>query len=348
MPFIGKQLLCRLFSDTPIGLANASLLRKTVTNNRHFRRLSGRRLSRSYHLVPNNRLTVENAKQFWLKAFIEEKVAEPRCSIDHLLAFVLGSRNISVIEDEKDRILPAEKILLLNKLATERFSQVPIQYILGEWDFLELTLKMKRPVFIPRPETEDLVILARSLLSPGACRSLEIGSGTGAISLALLNGHKQLRCTSIDASLAAANLTRENSELLHLSDRLEIIHATLEENGIVAIPHLLMENRFDLVVSNPPYIPSEEVAHLDPGITLYEDRLALDGGNIDGTRTIEMILKQSPSWLKPGGYTVLEIDSRQVSKIASIVNEMDAFSHFQVRKDSFGVDRFIVVQLKCF
>ena len=96
------------------------------------------------------------------------------------------------MECKKDSILPPDKIALLNKLANQRFSRVPVQYIIKEWDFLELTLKMNPPVFIPRPETEGLVIIASSLLKHKACKSLEIGPGTGAISLAPLNRHKQV------------------------------------------------------------------------------------------------------------------------------------------------------------
>jgi len=342
MVFLATSLLARLYSRTLSSLTHSTLLSKNITNFRKFHYFT-----RNYCLVPNAQLTVDNAHKYWLEAFIRENVPEPLSSIEHILVYVLGYRNVSILGCKKDTILSPEKILLLNKLAKQRFARVPVQYIIQEWDFLELTLKMSPPVFIPRPETESLVIIASSLLNSQACKSLEIGPGTGAISLALLNRHEQLCCTAIDASLAATNLSRHNAELLQLKDRIEIINAVLEDDGFTGLPSgFELKNQFDLVVSNPPYIPTQEVPNLDPGIVLFEDKLALDGGNIDGTRTIEMILKQSPSWLKPGGFTVLEIDPRQVSKIEAIVNELDTFCHFQVWQDTFHVDRFISVQLK--
>lgn len=159
---------------------------------------------------------------------------------------------------------------------------MPVQYIIQEWDFRDLTLKMSRPVFIPRPETEILVdIVLNEIDRKGADTVLEVCCGSGAISLALLKARSQvcwwnspisysntishffqLFITAIDKSEDACKLTRENACINNLSDRIRIIQKEIKDFNLNS------REKFDVIVSNPPYVPSRDILHLQPEITL--------------------------------------------------------------------------------
>ncbi|XP_038005622.1 MTRF1L release factor glutamine methyltransferase isoform X3 [Motacilla alba alba] len=187
---------------------------------------------------------------------------------------------------------------------------MPVQYVLGEWDFQDLTLKMRPPVFIPRPETEDLVSLVveeefQKCENSALCFPvpvphpviLEIGCGSGAIALSLLCKLPQSRVIAMDKEEAAVDLTRENAYRLQLQERIHIIHQDVSHSSA---KQLLLWGPIDVIVSNPPYVFHEDMASLDAEILCYEDLDALDGGD-DGMRVIKTILALAPSLLKVSG-----------------------------------------------
>ncbi|XP_057374081.1 release factor glutamine methyltransferase-like isoform X2 [Daphnia carinata] len=157
--------------------------------------------------------------------------------------------------------------------------------------------------------------------------------------------HCSLRCTAIDANPAAVSLSRLNSELLGLADRASFSIAKLEDDGVIHVFSPADSQKFDILVSNPPYIPTAEISGLQPEVFRYEDHLALDGGP-DGTRLIETIIRNSPKWLRGGAFIVLEIDPRQTKMIQLISQDCGSYAGFSVRKDCFGVDRFVVLRCK--
>ncbi|KAM6325489.1 MTRF1L release factor glutamine methyltransferase isoform 2-T2 [Podargus strigoides] len=200
-----------------------------------------------------------------------------------------------------------------------RLERMPVQYVLGEWDFRDLTLKMRPPVFIPRPETEELVSLvveeeSQKCENSGLCFPvpvphpviLEIGCGSGAIALSLLCKLPQSQVIAVDKEKAAVDLTRENAYRLQLQDRIHILHHDVSYNSA---KQLLLRGPVDFIVSNPPYIFHEDMASLDAEILRYEDLDALDGGD-DGMRVIKTILALAPSLLKDSGSVFLEVDPR--------------------------------------
>lgn len=154
------------------------------------------------------------------------------------------------------------------KLCDCRLARMPVQYIVGEWDFRDLKLTMQPPVFIPRPETEELVelILQQQIDMSKAVRFLEVGCGTGAISLALLKSMPNAVADAVDQSSMACLLTMKNAISLKLSDRIKIIQSKLSDHPKVD----QFKNKYDFIVSNPPYVPSRDMMHLDPEIRLYE------------------------------------------------------------------------------
>ncbi|NXW56910.1 HEMK1 methyltransferase, partial [Eurystomus gularis] len=233
--------------------------------------------------------------------------------------------------------------------------RMPVQYVLGEWDFQDLTLKMRPPVFIPRPETEDLVSLvveeeSRKYENSGLGFAapvphpviLEIGCGSGAIALSLLCRLPQSQVIAVDKEEAAVDLTRENAHRLQLQERIHIVHHDISYGSA---KQLLLWGPVDFIVSNPPYVFHEDMASLDAEILCYEDLNALDGGD-DGMRVIKTILALAPSLLKDSGSVFLEVDPRHPDMVE---NWLQAHPNLllvlcAIHKDFCGKPRFLHIQ----
>lgn len=231
----------------------------------------------------------------------------------------------------------------IQELSSHRLQRMPVQYILGEWDFQGLSLKMAPPVFIPRPETEELVewVLEEVAQRPrvigtqGGPLILEVGCGSGAISLSLLSHLPQSQVIAVDKGEAAICLTRENAQRLRLQDRIRIVPLDVTLEGSWA--HLLPWGPVDLVVSNPPYVFSQDMEQLAPEIRSYEDPAALDGGE-EGMDIIAHILALAPRLLKDSGSVFLEVDPRHPELVGSWLRSRPDLSLdlVAVRKDFCG------------
>ncbi|XP_043477719.1 MTRF1L release factor glutamine methyltransferase-like isoform X2 [Leptopilina heterotoma] len=232
--------------------------------------------------------------------------------------------------------------------------RMPIQYIIGNWDFRDITIKLIPPIFIPRPETEILVDFVLKRISTGnypdfSCDILEIGCGSGAISLSILQTCKKLKILAIDTNKNACNLTLENAQNLKLDDRLTVINATLQEDGTIKNSSQensldFKEKTFDFIISNPPYVSTKQVFRLMPEIKLYEDVRALDGGE-DGLKVIKPLLHYSAKALKPGGRLFIEIDpahSEYIQFFTAKYNELK-LKYEHTYKDFSNYDRFVEV-----
>jgi len=240
-------------------------------------------------------------------------VPEPELSAQYLVgrSLLSSSDNTTpVLANDWSRqegiSLNQEQADLLDRLVQCRLARMPVQYILGNWDFHNITIKVRPPVFIPRPETEELVNLVLSSLPPPSeehLHLLEIGPGTGAVSLAILSARQDVRVTCVERSLAAFELTRDNAALLGLEDRLNLVQGKVEPG----VEFSDLADKYHLVFSNPPYILRKDLVSLAPEIFLYEDLRALDGG-AEGLDVILPILELSGAKLKSGGLVMLEVD----------------------------------------
>ncbi|XP_051483498.1 MTRF1L release factor glutamine methyltransferase isoform X2 [Apus apus] len=300
-------------------------------------------------------VTATDVVNYWQKVFETNGIPEARESSEYIVSFVLGAKTslnckslhtpLTVVQQEQ-----------IQQLSSKRLERMPVQYVLGEWDFQDLTLKMRPPVFIPRPETEDLVSLIveeesqKCEKSSGLCFPvpdphpviLEVGCGSGAISLSLLSRLQQGRVVAVDKEKAAVDLTRENAHRLQLQDRIHILHHDISYGSA---KQLLRWGPLDFIVSNPPYVFHEDMASLDAEILRYEDLGALDGGD-DGMRVIKTILTLAPSLLKNSGSVFLEVDSRHP---AMVENWLQAHPNLllalrAVHKDLCGKPRFLHIQ----
>lgn len=266
----------------------------------------------------------QNLVAGWLQ---QHDVVDPHPSATELIAKAAGFRSPQDMLAKRPASSPvglnAAEWDTMRELCRQRAAQhVPVQYLVGEWDFHRISLQMRPPTLIPRPETEELVELVLSWLrSEGLAKAkagdgltrngsesegegrvaglrfLDVGSGTGAIGLALLNELPEATCVAIDAQESAVVLSRLNAERTGLQDRYEIIHVDIAGFGRDA---RCFDDMFDFVVSNPPYIPRKDMAQLPPDVAKHEDALALDGGE-DGLDIVRQIVERCPRLLKKSG-----------------------------------------------
>lgn len=316
-----------------------------VTSSLH--RLLTRAARLSCRRIGSAGATAETLARHWRNVFQDGGVPEPKESSEILIAHALGAKTFRGLARRLARSPVSEdQLKRIEKMAQERLKRVPIQYIIGEWDFLDLTLQMRPPVFIPRPETEELVGLVLAdcpgLRQSPEPRILEVGCGSGAVSLALLRNVPQARVLAIDKTEAAVNLTRDNAERLNLQHQIQIL-----QHDILSDPaeHLLALGPVDILVSNPPYIFTEDLSSLDPEILRYEDRAALDGGP-DGMDVMKAILRLAPLLLNPGGSVFLEGDPRHPDMVEEWLKNHPELQLqlLNVVKDFCSKPRFIHLQ----
>ncbi|XP_076236452.1 hemK methyltransferase 1 [Calliopsis andreniformis] len=313
------------------------------------------RLTRRLCTVSAQYPTVGEIIEQWSHRFKNEGIPEPVESIEHIVAHVIGTRKTIDVFNARDKQLTVDQYDLLKLLCECRLCRMPIQYIIKEWDFCDITLKLVPPVFIPRPETEILVDFVLKRLSTSEKSSheiLEIGCGSGAISLAIAHSNETANCIAIDANLQACELTKENRDRLGLENKVAVLHAKLKDDGTIDLSDVLSKpenidlnsKSFDIIVSNPPYIPTKKIPTLAPEIKVYEDIKSLDGGD-DGLKVVKPILKYAASALKPGGRLLLEVDSSHPEYIQFFTKKYPVLKlqYEHTYKDFCNNDRFVEI-----
>ncbi|XP_027789576.1 MTRF1L release factor glutamine methyltransferase isoform X4 [Marmota marmota marmota] len=296
----------------------------------------------------------------WTRVFEKRGIPEARESSEYIVAHVLGAKTFQSLKPVLwTQPLTPQQLQCIQVLCSRRLQRVPVQYILGEWDFRGLSLKMLPPVFIPRPETEELVewVLEEVAQRPNVVEAqggpliLEVGCGSGAISLSLLSQLPQIlareekasQVIAVDKEEAAINLTYENAQRLRLQDRIQII--PFDVTSVGSWTHLLPWGPMDLIVSNPPYIFHHDMEQLAPEIRSYEDPVALDGGE-EGMDIITHILTLAPQFLKDSGSIFLEVEPRHPELVSNWLQSHPdlCLNLVAVRRDFCGRPRFLHVQ----
>ena len=249
----------------------------------------------------------------------------PRLDAELLLAHALGRSRIELYTD-LDRPLNADELDRYRELVARRSRHEPVAYILGEWGFRRLTLKVDRRALIPRPETEMVVERCLALLRGTAAPAvIDVGTGSGAIALALADEHPGARVTGIDVSPDAVALARENA--LRAPAPVELLEHDLLE-GLPGGP-------YDLVVSNPPYVAAEELAHLMPDVRDWEPHVALVGEGVT-----EAVAANAIRALRPGGWLVLEVGDGQAPETVALLERL-GYRDPRVTPDLAGRDRVV-------
>ena len=217
---------------------------------------------------------------------------------------------------------------------------IPLQYVLGKTDFMGLELKVDSRVFIPRPETELLVETAISYVNqlpkypPMHWNILDIGTGSGCIAISLAKFLSNVALTACDVSVPALAVARYNGELNKVNDKIEFICSDLFQS------EKFKGRNFDMIVSNPPYIPNPQIDQLPREIG-PEPRLALEGGS-DGLDYYRKIIKESAGYLKKKGLLIMEMGFRQCREIKNIFKLRDKLEIIDIVKDYHQIERIIV------
>jgi release factor glutamine methyltransferase len=256
----------------------------------------------------------------------------PRLEARLLLAKVLGLTKEALIARD-DEPLSAGSLLELDALVERRCAGEPVAYIRGVKEFWSLEIEVDPRVLIPRPDTEILVEACLDELDarPGAAWAVDVGTGSGAVALALASSVPALRVLATDASLDALRVAALNVGKHGLGDRI-----------IVAAGDLLAPvapARAVLVAANLPYVPTAGIPTLDPGIRDHEPHLALDGGP-DGLALVRRLVAQAPAVLAPGGTLALEVADGQAGEVVTILGD-SGFRDVAIRPDLGRLKRVV-------
>lgn len=261
-------------------------------------------------------MTVLEAIQRSADFLARKGVDSPRLQAELLLAHVLQVPRMRLYLDF-ERALTAGQADALRALVVRRGQREPLQHLVGTVCFCGLELTVNRHVLIPRPETELLAEAAWQWLgNRGAgAAALDFGTGSGCLALALARHCPEATVVAVDVSPDALAAAQENARQLGLAARV----AFRTSDGFSGLEPGL---QFDLVVSNPPYIPSAEIASLQPEVRDHDPILALDGGR-DGLDFYRRLARETQSWLKPGGRLMLEFGDGQSEAVAALLEAQD-------------------------
>ncbi|MTF39493.1 peptide chain release factor N(5)-glutamine methyltransferase [Cyanobacterium aponinum] len=215
----------------------------------------------------------------------------------------------------------------------------PIQYLIGECHWRNFTLKVTPDVLIPRPETELIIDLASEItfnyshLKTG--NFLDLGTGSGAIALGLAEAFPNSYIYAVDKSKSALKIAQENALKYGFESRVKFCHGSWFD------PINDLKNSFSLIVSNPPYIPSQMVLELEPEVVNHEPKIALDGGE-DGLKDIRYLIENSPNFLVKDGFLILEIMAGQGKIVENLLKENGSYKNVRIEYDLAGLDRFAI------
>ncbi|MBF0168423.1 MAG: peptide chain release factor N(5)-glutamine methyltransferase [Alphaproteobacteria bacterium] len=252
----------------------------------------------------------------------------------HLLAHVLG-RPLNTVAGSAHPVLTGKQRHGFEELLARRIKREPLQRLLGRWEFWSLDLEMGEAGLIPRPDSETLIEAVLDFWPERdlPLRVLDLGTGTGCLLLALLSAYPQATGLGIDISPEAVALARRNAQNLGLAGR-----ALFQEGNWGAG----IEERFDLVLSNPPYIPTADIAGLEPEVAFFEPLLALDGGQ-DGLVAYRQIAADLSRLLQPSGLAVLELGIGQDQPVSHLLQGQGLVVH-SFKADLGGIPRAILVK----
>jgi len=254
-------------------------------------------------------------------------IENPQLNAELIISHVLDMNKANLYLNSKD-ILDNEKSDIIEQFIIRRTKHEPLQYILGETEFYGCKIKVNPDVLIPRPETE---LLVEKLVQENVNSILEIGTGSGAIAIALAKQMKNVQIEATDISEKDLNTARQNGELNNVS--INFIQSDIFEN---------IKNKYDIIVSNPPYISKKEYDNLAPEIKDYEPEISLLAKE-EGLFYYKKIFENAKDYLTEKGKIYFEIGYNQAEKIKEIAKE-NGFDEINVFKDLNGFDRIVMIK----
>lgn len=274
-----------------------------------------------------------------VKTLAEAGIGNSRLDAELLMAAAFNTGRSNVIAGAVE--ISSEGLTRFGELIARRAAREPLAYILGRKEFFSIEFEVTPAVLIPRPETEILVgaALEAAARRPD-CAVLDLGTGSGAIALALAANEPRIRIVATDVSREALEIARRNAVRLGLGDRIEFrLGDCWAAVGGLDDP---AADLFDLVVSNPPYIEDRELDGLEPEVARFEPRLALEGG-IDGLDFYRRICARIGEYLKPGGELMVEVGAGQAERVEALCRSVGCAETILI-KDLAGWPRVVVAR----
>jgi release factor glutamine methyltransferase len=270
----------------------------------------------------------------WTTRYLTGKdIENPRLDAEVLLSHALGCKRIELYTRHDDEP-PEETRAKFKELVQQRVKGCPVAYLVGRKEFFSLELEVNRDVLIPRPDTESVVgeclRLAKEIAAP---QILDIGTGSGCLAVAVAKYHKTAYVTAVDVSAAALAVAARNAGKHGVAERIHFLEGDL----FAPVP---AGERFDLILSNPPYIPHGDIAGLAVGVREYEPHLALDGG-ADGYAVFDRLIAGAPERLKPGGYLIVEIGAPQEESARQRIEAVGVYELGKTILDGSGHPRVL-------
>ena len=266
--------------------------------------------------------------------FSGKGVESARLNAELIVGHALGLKRMQLYL-QFERVLAEPELERIRPLVRRRGQREPLAYVLGTAEFCGLTLKADRRALVPRPETEMLVELLQERCAPAPGRVLDLGTGSGCIALALASAWPGAEVVAVDASEEALALARENGESTGLAARVR----WLKSDWFSGLP---VDARFDLIVSNPPYLTAEETAAAEPEVRTYEPASALTAAEA-GMADLRKIIAGAPRFLAPGGWLAMETGIAQHAALLADLARAGLHDGESV-KDLADRDRFVVAR----
>ena len=291
---------------------------------------------------PGGPWTVRRLLEWTSGFFTRKEVDAPRLAAELLLSHVLKYPRIKLYTDY-ERPLAEKELAEFRALVQRAGEHEPIAYLTGRGHFFNLEFEVSPAVLIPRPDTETLVenVLQLSRNVPGfeAPRVLDLCTGSGCIAAAVAHHLKNATVVATDLSEAAVAVAKRNIERIGLAERVTVEQGDLYE----PVARLPDPRPFDLILANPPYIPSGAIESLDRNVRDFEPLAALDGG-IDGLTVLRLIVEGAPDRLRAGGRLFLEIQFDQGPAVTEIVGANAALDEVRTLKDHGGNPRVVTAR----
>ncbi len=289
----------------------------------------------------------------WASEYLKSlNIPSARLDSEVLLSFTLNKDRTYLYKNPESRIQNPE-LSKFKELIERRGKREPVSYITGEKEFWSLKFKITRDTLIPRPETEILVQAVLDIISgqwsvvSGQLNILDIGTGSGNIAVSIAKESPESHVFTVDKSDSALSVAKENAIIHNVAGRITFLKGDLYIPFNPPSPPFVRggkEGLFDIIVSNPPYIPTGDIEGLMPEVRDWEPRWALDGGK-DGLEIIRKIIKDAPIFLKSEGFLAMEIGFGQADEVRRIIKAADKFSDIRFVKDLAGINRVVVAKL---
>jgi len=276
-------------------------------------------------------MIIENILNTGSETLKKNKIQSFKLDSEILLSKALNvSREYILINQKKE--VESKKVEKYYSLLEKRKKKEPIAYIIGYKEFWKKNFKVDRSVLIPRPDTEIIIEETLKLLPlKKSIKILDIGTGSGCILISILYERKKCKGIGLDISKDALKTAKINAKLQHVENRIKFINSDIDKFN---------HDKYDLILSNPPYLTNAEIKNLDEDVKFYEPKLSLNGG-VDGLSEIKKVINKSKKLLKKNGKLLLEIDHKQKFKVVNELKEKKFYIN-KILKNYCQYDRTII------